>query len=188
MRQQHAWRASVAFVAALICVTAPAVAGAAAPPQEPPGSAVAKAVDKQIRIIQKDGTKQTGRLVSLSSSTVVIRQKAGESSFTLDRVRKVERVAHHVRTGFLLGLAFTGGMALMALASEGDCADCEDAYGMAALFSVIALGAGPAVGGIYHGLTADSRVLYQAPKPSPASGVRPRPSSRGAAMTVKFRW
>ena len=114
----------------------------------------------------------------------MIRRKAGELSFTLDRLRKVERVAYHVRTGFLLGLAFTGGMALMALALPGDCADCEDAYGMAAVFSVIALGAGPAIEGIYHGLTADSRVLYQAPKPSP----RPLPSSRGAALTVTFRW
>ena len=69
MRQQHAWRASVAFVAALMCVPAPAVAGAAAPPQEPPSNAVAKTINKSIRVLQKDGTKQTGRLVSLSSST-----------------------------------------------------------------------------------------------------------------------
>ena len=71
------------------------------------------AVGRKVRVVATDGSRATGRVVSLSDTEVVIRRDGNEQRLALSKVERVERVRHHARNlavwGALAG-AVVGGL------------------------------------------------------------------------------
>ena len=136
----------------------------------------------QVRLL--NGGRRTGELVSISPSEVVLRETGATNSFPLDKVSRVERKTHHVRTGVLWGLAagFVGGY--LASCGGGDEEDCWPEVG--ALFAGIGAGAGALVGGAVNQATADRRLLYS--NPALSVSIAPRVSPSGGSGTLSITW
>lgn len=118
----------------------------------------------EVRVRMASGRQRTGKLVSLTSSEVVLVNRGETQTFPLDQVSHVERTTHHVRNGILVGLigGFIGGY--LASCGGGDEEDCWPEVG--ALFAGIGAGAGAAIGASLNASTAASRILYLSPKPT----------------------
>ena len=138
----------------------------------------------EIRVTGIDGTKRTGRFVSLTSTDVVLRQQGADLRVPLTDVRRVETVAHPVRNGGLLGLV-GGGLLGVAIASSYH----DDGRGVIPCFlSGIGFGVGLAIGKTVSAATAGGRVLYRAPTGSSGVRIAPIVAPNGVGVGVGMHW
>jgi hypothetical protein len=176
------------IVAFLLAFAMPGGAVAGQVKSEAPQVAQAgDAEGKEVRVSKKDGTSMTGRLVSLNASGVVVRVKGQTETTQLNAVRRVERVSHHLRTGLLTGIGASA-VIWTLIAADDDCADCEDAYGMGAVFTATAIGAGAGVGALLNRLTSGRHVLYASPPSARQCDVLPVATPRMKGVVVTLRW
>jgi hypothetical protein len=157
--------------------------------------AIGGAIGKEVRVVERDGTRRIGSLVTLSGSEVVFTRQGHEISVPIDRVRSVERVSRGVRKGALIGLA--SGVALGLLATcdtSGD--DCPNPYSWVPLAMLIEGGigaaAGAGIGAIVDAAHRSGNQLYAAPPASavsvaPLIGVDRQGGSRaGVSVGLRF--
>jgi hypothetical protein len=143
---------------------------------------------KEVRLTGMDGVKRTGKLVSLSSSAVVIRAKGQDVSIPLNEVHKVEKVAHHDRIGAAIGAAWAA-IGWMAIAATRDtCGDCEDGPNAMMLLTPIYVGAGAGIGAMINAATRGRHLLYLAPESSGSVSVAPIVGPKRAGVGVAMRW
>jgi hypothetical protein len=145
-------------------------------------------VGAEISVQLLDGTQAKGRLVSLSSSEVVLRryEQAPEIRHKLTDVRRVETVHHNRRNLALVGLGIGMAAALLgdwcgtgAYGSSGE-PDCFTA--MPALVTAGGAATGALIG---HAMdTKRRRVLFV----GPARGVPGSPMPRGLVIGTSIRW
>ena len=146
-------------------------------------------VGAEISVQLLDGTRAKGRLVSLSTSEVVLRryEQAPEIRHKLRDVRRVETVHHNRRNLALVGLGIG-----MAVALIGDWCGTAAAYGSGtepACFTAMPalVTAGGAATGALIGHAMDTkrrRILFV----GPARGVPGSPMPRGLVIGTSIRW
>jgi hypothetical protein len=165
-------------IVAVAALAQPALAQDASPP-----------LGAEVSVQLLDGTRAKGRLVSLSSSEVVLRryEQAPEIRHKLTDVRRVETVHHNRRNLALAGLGIG-----MAVALLGDWCGTGAAYGsgtepscFTAMPALVTAG-GAATGALIgHAMdTKRRRILFIAP-----GGQSSRaPAPRGLVVGASIRW
>ena len=164
-------------IVTLVALAQPALAQDAPPP-----------IGAEISVQLLDGTRAKGRLVSLSSSEVVLRryEQAPEIRHKLTVVRRVETVHHNRRNLALVGLGIGMAAALLgdwcgtgAYGSSGE-PDCFTA--MPALVTAAGAATGALIG---HAMdTKRRRILFIAPGRLPSRA----PVPRGLVIGASIRW
>ena len=186
--------ALVAAAASLMAPAASAQTGAA--PRSPASdSRVASAQGKDVRVTTMDGSRRTGKLVSLSASEVVFRQEGKDVSVPLEKVRKIERVSRGVRNGVLVGVlvgTLGGTLAANSWLSESGCPpDCVTEEGRllsAGMGASIGAGIGAGIGALINSGARDRNLLYLAPGSSGTVSVAPIMSQRRQGVALTMRW
>jgi hypothetical protein len=119
-----------------------------------------RAVGKRVRITGVDGSRDTGRLVSLSDTEVVFRRNGQEERVALTQLERVERVRHHARNLAFWGALIGGGVGFLAGANSSR--GVQLAEGMLILAGVGG-GGGAGIGALIARGTADTNLLCQRP-------------------------
>jgi hypothetical protein len=143
---------------------------------------VAAAVGQNVRVSLINGGRETGRLLSLSATEVVIRTRGAEVRLPLDRVRSVTKVPDSIRDGALWGAAIGAVAGLLILKCEpGVNDDCPSPHSWWYLDAPLGAGVGAIVGALSTGAdapkTASSTALQREP-PGSSSRPRSRPRAR----------
>jgi hypothetical protein len=160
-------------------------------PQGSPESArdrVSQAVGKTVRVTTANGLSTTGTLVSLDTSTVVIRRRGTDLPMALATVQKVEKVSHGLRNGLLIGAAASAVPWVSVATTRDSCADCEDGPAMAGVLTLVALGAGAGIGAIANAARAGGNVVYRGQPPPPALTLAPIVSATHRGVAARIRW
>jgi hypothetical protein len=144
------------------------------------------AVGKEVRVIATDGSRATGRLVSLSDMDIVIRRDGNEQRLALSKVERVERVRHHARNLAVWG-ALAGTVA-GGLVGAANTKDMSEIGAGAAFFGGIGAGAGAGIGALINAATRDGNILYQTDRTSRSVSVSPIASSGGPGVALTMRW
>ncbi len=144
-----------------------------------------RAVGKQVRITGVDGSRETGRLVSLSDTEVVFRRNGPEERVALTTIERVERVRHHARNLTFWGALIGGGVGFLAGASSARGA--ELAEGIVILAGIGGAG-GAGIGALIARNTADTNLLYQRPTSAVSVRLSPivSPADKGVALTLRW--
>ncbi len=126
----------------------------------------ARAVGKEVRVTDTDGSKRVGRLVTLSTTEVVFSRQGQEVTLPLDRVRTVEQVSRGVKKGALIGLATGAALSLLATCdTQGD--DCPNPYAWVPIVMLIeggiGAGVGAGIGAIVNATHRAGNQLYASP-------------------------
>ena len=115
-----------------------------------------------VRVLAANGLVREGRLLSLTSSEIVLLLDSLTVTLPLRDVRRIERVTHGARNGVLVG-ALTGlgvGMT-MSCGSTGSDGGCSPLIGV--MVAGIGAALGTAVGLIHQDARRSSNVIYAAP-------------------------
>ena len=142
---------------------------------------------KSVLVLSSDGSRQSGRLVSLTAADVTINRDGQDQRLALSGVKRVERVSHHVRNFMLGGLAAGFGVAVALCAQDDNFCGDDGFAGPALVFGGIGLGGGVGLGVIVKSATADSRVLYPSPGTA-ALSVAPFGARGGMGLGMRVRW
>jgi len=142
-----------------------------------------------VRVRSTAGIDYEGRLVSITTSEVIIKQSGRSFVLPIDGVQRVEKTTHRVRNGLIIGalLGYVGGY--FGSCGTGDEEDCWPEVGL--LFAGIGTGAGALLGWSFnHRAASDGRdVLYDRAKRAPASlHIVPVVSLRRAGIGMLLRW
>ncbi len=137
-----------------------------------------------VRVSLASGGRRIGKLVSFSSSEVVVMEEGRTQTFPLDQVSRIERRTHHVRNGVLWGLilGFAGGY--LGSCGGGDEEDCWPEVG--ALFAGVGAGTGALIGAGINLATAESRVLYSTQESAVFAIPLLVPRGAGVAVALSF--
>lgn len=138
----------------------------------------------QVRVVSLRGVTREGRLVSLSSSDVVIVQQGQTLTLPLTDVRRVERATHRVRNGAIWGAVIGFVAGYLGSCGGGDENDCWPEAG--AMFAGIGAGTGAGIGAVLNRTSKGSRVLY--PTPAATTSVTPRIAASAASMELTIRF
>jgi hypothetical protein len=112
---------------------------------------------RTVEVLNLDGRRVSGRLLSLSASEMVIATGGNDLQIRLSEVRQVRRPSHWARNLALAGAAVFGGLAVGACAIGG-CGGEGLSY--LAIEGAIATGAGLAIGAMINAATAERRTVY----------------------------
>ena len=174
---------SVVALAVILASVIPATASA----QTAPGASVQRSVlqtasahGKEVRVTSMNGVKRQGRLVSLSTSEVVVSEHGQDVSIALGEIRKVETVHHTSRNAAIAGAV--GGFIV-------GCNGCREDSSKAvtgALFGGIGAGAGAIVGALIRMVAADKHVVYAASTPSVR--IVPTITPTRSEVSLAMRW
>ena len=142
----------------------------------------AAAEGKTVRVTKSDGTRISGKLVSISSADVVVQRKGSDVTVPLAQVRRVEKVGRAVWKGLHIGglAAFLFGFWV-----------AEDDYGE--VKAGAQLGALGAAGGAYLGALIDRasrnrNLIYFAKSRSASAVLLPLVRPRQVAVQFKLVW
>ena len=175
------------FVAALASLIAIVLWPSPAAAQIDPAVA---AVGQNVRVSLLNGGRETGRLLSLSATEVVIRTRGSEVRLPLDRVRSVTKVPDPIRDGALWGAAIGAVAGLQILKCEpGVNDDCPSPHSWWYLDAPLGAGVGAIVGALIdRSRVAKDSVVYRAPAKSSQFLIAPviTPTRRG--VTLALRW
>jgi hypothetical protein len=145
----------------------------------------AKLSGADVRVTLFNGARPRGRFMSLTSTEIVVRQKAGEEvRYPLDQVLRVDEVRHTARKAAIIAAVsgFVAGYLLSC--GGGDEEDCWPEVG--AMFAGIGAGAGGLIGAAWDHSHAAAHVIYAA---SPSSvRLAPLVSPRGAGVGLAVRF
>jgi hypothetical protein len=138
----------------------------------------ASALGKEVRVTLMDGSTWQGRLISFSSSEVVIPQQ----SIPLGIVSKVEKVSHALRRGLLIGIGTAAGSVFVI----GPLADLPGDM----LLGLVAtsVGSGVAIGGFLAASSAKFNTIYVAPGATASITVKPILSRQQQGVAFAMRW
>ena len=137
--------ALVAFVVALSALPVNALA------QESP-------VGKKVHVATFAGGTQTGKLVSLDTASVVVRQARDTVTIPLRDVRRIDPVTHEVLYGALSGVAIGFTLGLRACTAT-SCDPGEDKL-VGIFYGAVGAGVGAGIGRIVKGMLEPSRIVY----------------------------
>ena len=126
----------------------------------------------EVTLTQADGVKHRGRLVSLTSDAVVLREDGRDRRLSLADVRTIDKVGRHTFVGALIGTAYATAGWLAVGMTRDSCADCEDGPLAASIMTPVAIGAGAGIGALVEQLTRGRRRLYPSP---PGTALRLAP-------------
>jgi len=170
-----------------IATTASACLSGLAAAQSPPSTSISMpewARGQEVRITLADAAPQTGKLIALSSTEVVLRQHGTDVHLSLTRVRRIvttPRPRHRaVMSGLLIGAV--GGIALIRCSDS----ECPPTYAWMPIAAGIGAGVGAGIGAI-AGRPGPQRIVYES-SPSPKIGVSPLFSPAGRGIALTFRW
>jgi hypothetical protein len=151
---------------------------------------VADAIGRRVSVTFMDGTRVDGRLVSLSTADVVVRERRSNTAepetdvrYPLAKVRLVETRHRKALTGMFIGLAAGAALGVVAEASCGS--ECR---GTTVILGGIGAAAGAAAGGIADLATAPRHVVYAAASGSGQLAVAPIVGRRTAGVRLGWRW
>lgn len=142
-----------------------------------------------VRVRSTDGSEYHGRLVSLTTSEVVIKQSGRSVVLPIGDVQRVEKASHRIRNGMITGaiLGYVAGYFLSC--GSGDEEDCWPEVGL--LVAGIGTGAGALLGwsSNQHAAHDGRDVLYAGSGHAPASlQLAPLVSPRRAGIGMLLRW
>jgi hypothetical protein len=158
IRAQLRPEANIGFSAGVRLVLRTRPGGAAPGPVSPTPTALARAEGKTVRVIHLDGRRQSGRLIALDASDVVIARDGTAVRIPLADVRLVERPAHWARNLALAGAGFFGVTAIVDCAYAG-CG--SEGLSFLAVYAAVSTGAGLGIGAMINAATAGGRVVYR---------------------------
>jgi hypothetical protein len=154
------------------------------PPPFPPADEGAELKGKKVRLTAMDGTERKGRIVSLSSTEVILRFDDRNTTIPLRDVRRLDKVAYGVRNGAIAGAA--AGYYVGYGVGESDSPGGEVGQGI--LFSAIGAGIGAGIGIVIDAAKADRNLIYLAPNQSAPIVVAPMVSAKRAGVGLSLRW
>jgi hypothetical protein len=143
---------------------------------------------KEVTVTGKDGSRQTGKLLSFTSTQLVLRRRNGDVTLPLANVRQVLRDSHWVRNSTLIGLAAGAGIGIGSCFASGYCRSLEDATDevMAVLVTGIGAGTGALIG-VATRPSASSRTIYLTPGTT-ALSVTPVLGKGAVGVGGTIRW
>jgi hypothetical protein len=148
------------------------------------------AVGQNVRVSLTNGGRETGRLLSLSATEVVIRTRGTEVRLPLDRVRSVTKLPDPIRDGALLGAAIGAVAGLQILKCEpGVNDDCPSPHSWWYLDAPVGAGIGAIIGALIdRSRVSKDGVVYRAPVRTSKVLVAPviTPTRRGVALVVRW--
>ena len=143
------------------------------------------AMDKEVRVTGIDGSRQTGRLVSVSDSEIVLRRNSKEQRQPLTTVQRIDRVGHRVRNWAIWGAAIGGGTAAMvgyrSLRLDG--MDADEVRGVTVLWAGVGMAAGASLGALVERVSAPGKRIYQS-----SMKLSPIVSPRRQAVALTMQW
>jgi len=166
----------------LLCLAGPSIASAQ--------NTTAMPFGKDVRVVLKSGAQVTGKLVDLTATEVVVREKRSMRRHALADVRLIETRTHAARTLSLIG----AGVAMGVSATVDHCETERSSWvsnGEPACISAKPLlyaGAGAAIGAVIGALIDKSRKrsLYVAPPGSVRAVPVVAPDMVGARIVIRW--
>ena len=184
MPLQRFGRLSAGLALALLIPTLAAAQTFATPPAQTfDGMASFLQPGDQVTVIEKTGTKVTGKVVMLSASSVTLAVEGQAREFAADTVRQVDRWHHYALRGFAIGFAIGAGLGLIAAATDDSPASAGT--GGNAGGAMIGLGiVGGLCGSVIGGATQGRTTVFSAPAGLPILVFTPR--GGGAVFSFRF--
>ena len=143
---------------------------------------------QEIRVTSLSGGRTTGRFVSLSENELVMRRANATERVPLDRVRRIELVAHHARNGAIIGLAAGVGLAFAGCVSDDNFCGDDAAFGvLATIWGGIGVGTGAGLGALINVSTADRHLIYARPEQISIQ-LQPIAGPHRAGAVLRVRW
>jgi hypothetical protein len=140
-----------------------------------------------VTVTETDGVKHRGRLVSLTSDAVVLRDGSRDLRLSLAGVRTIDKAGRGKFIGALVGTAFATAGWLAIATTRDSCADCEDGPLAATLMTPVSIGAGAGIGALVEQLTRGRRRLYPAP-PGRSLRIAPVVANDLAGARIGLVW
>ena len=136
-------------------------------------------LDDQLRIVDKAGTRASGRLIGLTAEELTLRTAAGERRFPRADLREVAVRRRPLRAGVLIGAGAGAALGALAACTGDDREECPDA-------ALIAGGLGAGVGLGLAALMPRTTVVY--PEAGSRISVLPVLTRTGVGVRVSRRW
>ena len=176
----------VGTLAIALVALAPAVAAAQVAAADLNEPRIASANGKTVRVTEVNGSRQSGRLVSLAGSGVVIRSGGKDVSIPMANVRKVERTTHNVLYGLAIGGAagFVYGWGVTE--PDGSGSGREAAGG--AIVGAIGAAGGAGVGALIDRLRRGSHLVYVPAARTKTVAVLPLVGSSRRGLAIAVKW
>ena len=175
-------RLSAGLLLALLIPTLGAAQTFATPPAQTfEGMASFLKPGDRVTVIEKTGTKVTGKIVILSPSSVTLVVDGQPREFGADTVRQVDRWHHSALKGFAIGMAVGAGLGVIAAATDDSSSNSgSDAGG--ALIGLASMGGlyGSLIGACIPGRTT----VFSAPAGLPSVVFTPH----GGGVVFSFRF
>ena len=175
-------RLSAGLLLALLIPTFAAAQTFATPPAQTfDGMASFVGPGDRVTVIEKTGTKVTGKIVILSASSMTLVVEGQPREFVADTVRQVDRWHHQALKGLGIGLAVGAGLGLIAAATSDNSSNSEGDAGGAMIGLAIMGGLyGSLIGAFIPGRTT----VFSAPAGLPSVVLTPH----GAGAVFSFRF
>jgi hypothetical protein len=147
-----------------------------------PTAGAARFEGKRVRLTMADGSRQKGRLLTLSLSEVVLATDATIMKVPLQDVQKLEKTARGVRTAALIG---TGAGVYAGLAA-GEVGSAGGEIWPVFVLSAVGAGIGAGIGMVIDAVRADRHLIYLAPGPGRPIGIKPFATRAGSGLELAF--
>ena len=140
--------------------------------------------------ITADGVRREGHITSFSTSALTLVEDGATYTIPFKQIMRVEKTAHHLRKGTLIGLVAGAGLGLASAAGL-----CADEYCYASdyvLFTVfyggIGAAAGVGIGAIVKAVSKHGQIIYDARRQTTVS-LAPilSPTRKGVALSMTWR-
>jgi hypothetical protein len=172
-----------AMLAALLVSFTPFAASG----QDLPASKIKSAQGKAVRVTEADGTERTGKLTSFTAAGLALQDKGQDVTIPLPRVRKVEKVAHGVRWGVIVGAA-TGAVYGYGVTEEDLSGSSREVIG-AVILGGIGAAAGAGVGLLINRARRGGNLVYESGSGSRTVSVAPLLDPSGAiGVSLRASW
>jgi hypothetical protein len=102
---------------------------------------------QDVRVLSTDGVMRAGRLLALTSSEAVLLTNGVMETLPLEEVRRIDRVTHGARNGFLAGALSGLVVATASCSSSTDPGECW--LQASAVFIGLGVAVGSAIGALY---------------------------------------
>ncbi len=138
----------------------------------------------RVRLTMADGSRQKGRLMSLSLSEVVLATDAAIVTVPLRDVQKLEKVGRGVLRGTLIGV----GPGLWFGLGVGEVGSPGGEIWPVFVFSAVGAGIGAGIGIVIDAIRADRNLIYLATGSGGSIGIKPFASRRGPGLELALQW